>query len=195
MIHRRIIHENIVRAYSHFEDNDFYYIIVEYVDNGNLYHKIIQSRNGFTESQAFVYFKQVVKALEFLHENYLVHRDLKPENILINKKDKVKLCDFGCCVDIRNGFRETFCGTFEYMAPEIIRELPYNQGVDIWSLGILLYEMIHGHSPFCKKSDDNNRDLSQIFRNILTHNLSFKKEVSDSCKDLIKSKEIIFLIN
>lgn len=194
LIHRRLIHENIVRAYSHNEDENFYYLIIDYINNGNLYHKIIKSGNGLTESQAYLYFKQILNALEFLHDNNLVHRDLKPENILITNKDKIKLCDFGCCVDTKNGFRETFCGTFEYMAPEIIKELPYNQGVDIWSLGILLYEMLHGHSPFCGKSSDNDfdknnqRDLSQIFRNILMNNMNFKNNVSDSCKDLIKSK-------
>lgn len=140
------------------------------------------------ESEAFLFFKQILNALEFLHENNLVHRDLKPENILITNKNIVKLCDFGCCVDIRNGFRETFCGTFEYMAPEIIKELPYNQAVDMWSLGILLYEMLHGHSPFCNKNDENHRDLTQIFKNILIKNLSFKDGISESCKDLIKSK-------
>ncbi len=80
------------------------------------------------------------------------------------------------------------------MAPEIIKELPYNQGVDIWSLGILLYEMLHRHSPFSGESVQNfnfseneTRDLSQIFKNILMNKLTFKKDVSDSCKDLIKS--------
>lgn len=132
--------------------------------------------------------------MEFLHENHLVHRDLKPENILITKKDTVKLCDFGCCVDIRSGFRETFCGTFEYMAPEIIKELPYNQAVDIWSLGILLYEMLHGHSPFCTGNAEHQRDLSQIFKNILMKSLSFKDGVSDMCKDLINSKVMFFYL-
>ena len=165
---------------------------MEFINNGNLYHKIIQSGNGLSEAQTYIYFKQVLNALEFLHENHLVHRDLKPENILITKKDIVKLCDFGCCVDIKNGFRETFCGTFEYMAPEIIKELPYNQGVDTWSLGILLYEMLHGNSPFCNKNDENQRDLSQIFKNILMKKLNVKEEISDSCKDLIKSKIIFY---
>ena len=105
-------------------------------------------------------------------------------------KDKIKLCDFGSCSDIKNGFRETFCGTFEYMAPEMIKELPYNQGVDIWSLGVLLYEMIHGFSPFFNKSEDKTqkRDLSQIFKNILTNKLEFKAGLSEECKSLIKSE-------
>lgn len=148
--------------------------------------------NGLSEDTAYKYFKQVIKAVEFLHENNLIHRDIKPENILLTKNDKVKLCDFGCCVDIKQGYRETFCGTFEYMAPEIIKELPYNQAVDIWSLGILLYELLHGFSPFSNRTD-NQRDLSEIFKNILINNLNFKNNISQSCKDLIKSKD--FKIN
>jgi serine/threonine protein kinase len=161
-----------------------------------LYLKILQN-DGLDEKEAFKYFNQVVKAIEFLHENNLIHRDIKPENILLDKKDKIKLCDFGSCTDIKNGFRETFCGTFEYMAPEMIKELPYNQGVDIWSLGILLYEMIHGFSPFSNKNEQNKsqkRDLSQIFKNILSNKLRFKDGLSDECKSLIKSNYIIIII-
>lgn len=85
------------------------------------------------------------------------------------------------------------------MAPEMIKELPYNQGVDIWSLGILLYEMIHGFSPFSSNNEndfgnDKKRDLSQIFKNILSSKLTFREGLSDECKSLIKSKLIFYLL-
>jgi serine/threonine protein kinase len=100
------------------------------------------------EKTAFHYFIQTSSAVLFLHENNLVHRDLKPENILVDENNNIKLCDFGWCVELSMGNRVTFCGTYEYMAPEIIKEKPYNQGIDVWSLGILLYELCHGYSPF-----------------------------------------------
>ena len=110
---------------------------MEYANNQNLFN-VIKKNNGMSEKEAFKYFIQAVSAVNFLHEQKLIHRDLKPENILIDKNDVVKLCDFGWCVELKYGNRSTFCGTYEYMAPEIVTESPYNNSIDIWSLGILL---------------------------------------------------------
>jgi serine/threonine protein kinase len=185
-IHRRLIHENIVRLYSHYEDETHYYLIMDYVSKGTIY-QVIKLNNGLEEKKAFWYFIQVVTAVNFLHENNLIHRDLKPENILIDENDCVKLCDFGWCVEIKGGNRETFCGTFEYMAPELIKELPYNYAVDVWSLGILLYELLHGYSPFRADDSYNNEEYTQIFKNILKGNLQIDKKISKECADLIRS--------
>jgi len=145
--HFKLIHKNIARLFDYFEDNKAFYLIMEYVDNGTLFNKI-QKTNGMPEEKALKYFVQVSAAIFFLHENQLIHRDIKPENCLIDKSDNVKLCDFGWTVEISKGERITFCGTYEYMAPEIIKEIPYNHMIDVWSLGVLLYELIHSFSPF-----------------------------------------------
>lgn len=186
-IHRRLVHENIVRLYSYYEDDTHFYLIMDYVNKGTLY-QMIKINNGLEEHLAFRYFIQVVCAVSFLHENNLIHRDLKPENLLLDETDCIKLCDFGWCVELKVGNRVTFCGTFEYMAPELIKELPYNHAVDVWSLGVLLYELIHGYSPFRSKDNSESEDYSQIFRNILKNNLFIDKKISNECSDLIKSK-------
>lgn len=101
------------------------------------------------ERTAFKYFIQTAAAIYFLHSKELVHRDIKPENLLLDDKNNIKLCDFGWCVQIYDDEpRNTFCGTYEYMAPEVINEDYYDKSIDLWSLGILLYELLHGYSPF-----------------------------------------------
>ena len=79
-----------------------------------------------------------------------MHRDIKPENLLLDKNCTLKVCDFGWCILLKNNDdqRETFCGTYEYIAPELYNNKKYDKSVDIWSLGVLLYEMLHGHSPY-----------------------------------------------
>ena len=96
---------------------------MDYINNGSLYC-LIKSNNFLSEKQSFHYFIQTLSAVNFLHENNLIHRDIKPENLLIDNKGDVKLCDFGWCVELSIGNRITFCGTYEYMAPEIVKELP-----------------------------------------------------------------------
>jgi len=190
-IHLKLVHENIARLYSYHEDSQAFYLIIEYVESGTLFN-VIQKNKGLSEDQAFKYFIQVASALCFLHEHKLIHRDLKPENCLIDKNGNVKLCDFGWTVDQSLGNRVTFCGTYEYMAPEIIKELPYNSSIDVWSLGVLLYELIHSYSPFRvkkqsekKEQNDNNDPSVEILKNILKHKFTFDKEVSEECKDLL----------
>jgi len=110
-IHRRLRHDNIVTLFSDCEDENYYYLIMDYINKGNLYQTITLN-NGLSEEKAFKYFIQVVAAVKFLHDNCLIHRDIKPENLLINDADEVKLCDFDWCVEIKDTNRVTFCGTF-----------------------------------------------------------------------------------
>ena len=179
-IHSKLEHENIIRLYNVYEDSENINMIMEYAKNGNLYELISKEKNGLSESKAFNYFIQIVNAVYYLHQNNIIHRDIKPENILIDKNNKLKLCDFGWAKELTLENRSTFCGTVEYMAPEIVGSENYDCGVDIWSLGILMYELLFGHSPF------KGKNTKSIILNIKNHELTYEKPISNSCKDLIK---------
>ena len=181
-IHSKLSHENIMRLYNVYEDENSINLILEYAKNGNLYELLSQPENkkGLDEQRAFDYFIQVVNAVYYLHQNNIIHRDIKPENILIGKKGLLKLCDFGWAKELTLENRSTFCGTVEYMAPEIFGSENYDFGVDIWSLGILLYEMVIGHSPFKAKN------MKSVILNIKSHDLTYEKPLSHECRNLIE---------
>lgn len=123
---------------------------MEHIEKGSLF-ELLRKRKQFSEDEAFYYFVQVVSGLYFMHQHGFIHRDLKPENLLIGENNELKICDFGWCVEFdadENRPRTTFCGTLEYMAPEMISSKPHTHLVDVWSLGILLFELCHGKAPF-----------------------------------------------
>ena len=181
-IQSRIDHPNIIKLLYVKETDISYDLVMEYAPKGNLFH-FIRKTKGLTEDLSFLLFMQIVNAINFLHENDLIHRDIKPENILIFENDVVKLCDFGWCVKLAGQQRETFCGTTEYMSPELVKHRLYGKEIDAWSLGILLYEMIHGYSPF--RPNKPNFDEKDVMENIINHNLNFDKNVSSECEKLI----------
>ncbi len=186
----QINHPNITKLFSYYENEENIYMILEYSNKGSLY-TLIRKKKYLKENETFHYFIQVLNAVNFLHENNFIHRDIKPENILLNDKNIIKLCDFGWCVKLENNEKKnTICGTYEYMSPELIKNENYDFNVDIWALGILLYEMLHGKSPF-KNSINNNCNKEdekfEIFNNIinLNFNVDDNKNLSLECIDLI----------
>ncbi len=181
-IQSRINHPNIVKLFYVKENKDAFDLIMEYAKYGNLYY-YIKRNNYLSEEKSFKYFIQVVNAVYFLHKNDLIHRDIKPENILMFENGVIKLCDFGWCTKLNGGQRITFCGTVEYMSPEMVNKEEYSKEIDIWSLGILLYEMIHGHSPF--KPDKPKFNMNDVIGNIKIKDLKFNKDISEECKELI----------
>ena len=181
-IQSKIDHPNIVKLLYVKETHISYDLVMEYASMGNLFH-YIRKYKGLNEDKTFSLFIQVVNAVNFMHSNDLIHRDIKPENILIFDNNIIRLCDFGWCVKLEGHQRGTFCGTTEYMSPELVNHQGYGKEIDVWSLGILLYEMIHGYSPFRPNKPKFNE--KEVMENIKNHNLIFGKTVSDECKNLI----------
>ena len=177
LIHKNLKYKHIVRLFGYFFAGNRVYLVLEYASGGSLF-SFVRKTKGLSEPQFHKMFKEVCKGVEYLHNKNIIHRDIKPENILIDHKGAVKLCDFGWSA-VNRPSRKTFCGTYEYMAPEIFENKKYNHKVDIWSLGILLFELLHGYSPFRGPS------VLDIYRNILRGKIKFKKSLCPMAKNLI----------
>jgi len=142
-----LAHPHLLRCYGHFDDRSFFFLVLDYASGGDLFkHMKAQPDQHLSEEHAAYVFSQVVEGIQYLHERDIIHRDLKPENILLGDELHVFVADFGWCA--KSEGRTTFCGTPCMLAPEMVQGKPYNYNVDIWALGVLLYEMLTGISPF-----------------------------------------------
>ena len=125
------------------------WIVLEYLADGALFEVIHSKKKKINETMITKIFVQIIEALNYLSKKKIVHRDIKPENILCDGKGNFKLCDFGFCAKVGGGLRrKTFCGTDEYFPPEMIEAKDQDEKVDIWCMGIMLYEMLYSKVPF-----------------------------------------------
>ncbi|EDQ86882.1 uncharacterized protein MONBRDRAFT_10624 [Monosiga brevicollis MX1] len=163
-----------------FQTPDKVYFVLDYVSGGELFVHL-QRDGNFSESRSRFYVAMLILALEHLHALNVIYRDLKPENVLIDMNGYLKLTDFGLCKEGIDKFGRTytFCGTPEYMAPEILQQKGYGMEVDWWTVGTLLFEMLTGLPPFY------DQDTQEMYRRILFQPLTFPEEVSLKAQDLI----------
>lgn len=149
---RKCSHPNIMNVNEILEDNDNFYIVTELLEGGELFDRLIEAKS-FSEPQTAAILKQVLLAINYMHQKNITHRDLKPENILLESADKdrldIKISDFGfsCFFDPKEGLNLVL-GSPLYMAPEIIGGQKYNEKVDIWSIGVISFMLLTGRNPF-----------------------------------------------
>ena len=157
----------LVQAHAFFQDEHRIYFVMEFVEGGDLmFH--VQNR-GFSLSECKFYLAEIVLALEFLHSRGILYRDLKLDNILLSRDGHIKLADYGLsrCDMTAEGRTNTFCGTPEFMAPEMLQDQPYGFAVDFWAFGVLVYQVLENRSPFYGNTE------REIFRAILTGKYEF----------------------
>ncbi|CAJ0930402.1 unnamed protein product, partial [Mesorhabditis belari] len=147
-IQSELKHRNVIKLHGYFCDKDRLSIIMDVGERGDLFDRIAAS-GQLDEHLSAKIVCQLSDALSYCHSKGVIHRDLKPENVLLDKADNALLSDFGWSTRVeRDEIRTTFCGTFDYMAPELTRHQPYDKMVDNWALGILCFECLEGRPPF-----------------------------------------------
>lgn len=174
-------HPFLTALFCCFQTPERLFFVMEYVNGGDLMFQIQRARK-FDEARAAFYAAEVTLALQFLHRNGVIYRDLKLDNILLDSEGHCKLADFGMCKEGISGgnLTSTFCGTPDYIAPEILQELDYGPSVDWWALGVLMYEMMAGQPPF---EADNEDDL---FEAILKDDVLYPVWLSKEAVSILK---------
>nr|XP_033776334.1 ribosomal protein S6 kinase beta-2 [Geotrypetes seraphini] len=176
-----IKHPFIVDLIYAFQTDGKLYLILECLSGGELFMQL--EREGiFLEDTACFYLSEITLALGHLHSNGIIYRDLKPENIMLNSQGHIKLTDFGLCKESVHdeAVTHTFCGTIEYMAPEILVHSGHNRAVDWWSLGTLMYDMLTGSPPFTAENRKKTIDR------ILKGKLIFPPYLTPDARELLK---------
>lgn len=178
----KINHPNVVRLYSNFEDDKNCYFVLEYVNKGNLFDQESWQRyHCLTAFEVAKYMKDLISAVYYLHNMAppIIHRDIKPENVLIDEHGRAKLTDFGWSNYVNSEVRSTYCGTPVYLAPEMIKEIGHDATLDIWCIGILMFELLTGNVPF------RGKDFQSLNENILNLKIQWPKDINIDAKNLI----------
>jgi serine/threonine protein kinase len=171
-------HPFIVKIHYAFQTKKHLVLVLDFLCGGELFFHLQRSKR-FSESRARFYAAEIGLALEHIHSKNIIYRDLKPENLVLDRQGHVVLTDFGLAKREVKDMTHTFCGTPEYMAPELIQKKGHTFAVDWWSLGIFLYEMVHGLPPFY------TQNVSEMYELILTRPLTFPGNFSPELRSIL----------
>ncbi|TKS68704.1 RAC-gamma serine/threonine-protein kinase [Collichthys lucidus] len=179
----KILKKEVIIAKSlkySFQTKDRLCFVMEYVNGGELFFHLSRER-VFSEDRTRFYGAEIVSALDYLHSAKIVYRDLKLENLMLDKDGHIKITDFGLCKEgiTDTATMKTFCGTPEYLAPEVLEDNDYGRAVDWWGLGVVTYEMMCGRLPFY------NQDHEKLFELILMEEIKFPRTLSADAKSLL----------
>uniref|UniRef100_A0A674J1R4 Protein kinase C n=1 Tax=Terrapene triunguis TaxID=2587831 RepID=A0A674J1R4_9SAUR len=185
MVEKRVLslaweHPFLTHVYCTFQTKENLFFVMEYLNGGDLmFH--IQSCHKFDTARATFYAAEIICGLQFLHSKGIIYRDLKLDNVLLDKDGHIKIADFGMCKEnmFEDAKTSTFCGTPDYIAPEILLGQKYNTAVDWWSFGVLLYEMLIGQSPF------HGQDEEELFQSIRMDNPFYPRWLNKDAKDIL----------
>ncbi|XP_051870058.1 ribosomal protein S6 kinase alpha-3 isoform X2 [Pristis pectinata] len=184
-------HPNIITLKDVYHDGKFVYLVTELMKGGELLDKILRQK-FFSEREANAVLYTITKTMDYLHAQGVVHRDLKPSNILYvdesGNPESIRICDFGFAKQLRadNGLLMTPCYTANFVAPEVLKRQGYDAACDIWSLGVLLYTMLTGYTPFANGPDDTPEEiLARIGSGKFSLTGGYWDTVSDVAKDLV----------
>ncbi|ACY70523.1 hypothetical protein DVIR88_6g0060 [Drosophila virilis] len=182
-----LTHPNIVQLLETYEDKAKVYLVMELVTGGELFDRIVE-KGSYTEKDASHLIRQILEAVDYMHEQGVVHRDLKPENLLYYSPDddsKIMISDFGLSKMEDSGIMATACGTPGYVAPEVLAQKPYGKAVDVWSIGVISYILLCGYPPFYDENDANL--FAQILKGEFEFDSPYWDEISESAKHFIKN--------
>ncbi|KAJ7584781.1 kinase-like protein [Mycena floridula] len=178
-IQQNLRHPNVLRMYGYFHDKKRIFIMLEFAGKGELMKQLIK-QGSFSDRRSSRYIDQMADALSYLHSKHVMHRDIKPENLLLGLNGELKIADFGWSVHAPGNRRKTFCGTLDYLPPEMVEQKPYDERVDHWALGVLTYEFLSGFPPF-----EDAKGKSAIYDRIRRCKYTVPSHVSSEAADLI----------
>jgi len=185
-IMKKLQHPNIIQLMEVIDSPDTLYLVIEYAGGGELFDAIV-NKGQYSEADAGKIARQILEAIQYVHDHGIAHRDLKPENLLLSaeaKEDCIKIADFGLSKDFGQEQLQTSCGTPDYVAPEVLLGEPYDMAVDIWSIGVICYVLLCGFPPFYGETQ------KELFENIMSGTFDFPSPewdgVSEGAKSFIK---------